>query len=123
MKMLRSWHERVDDMVGALDEIAGFVAGVDYDGFRADRKTQMAVLADLFIVGETAARLMQDAATVQTTVPWKELRALREPLEHGRMVHDVKALWTMVIEELPAYAAALRAFASTPFEEELPSLD
>ena len=122
MKMLRSWHERVEDMNGARTEIASFIAGMDYEQFRADRKTQMAVLADLYIVGETASRLMQDAATSQTTVPWAELKALRKQLSAGRLVHDVENLWRIVTADLPAYASSLKAYVSSPFEDELPSL-
>lgn len=122
MKMLRSWQERVDDMIAALDEAKTFVAGMDYEQFRADRRTQQAVLADLFIVGETASRLTKDAATTQETVPWDRLKALRQPLANGRLVLDTQELWRTIQSDLPELAASLRAFASTPFEDELPSL-
>jgi uncharacterized protein with HEPN domain len=51
----RAWRVRIEDILEAMDNINLFVAGLDYQAFRADRKTVNAVERNLEIIGEAAA--------------------------------------------------------------------
>ena len=44
------------DMAGAARLIADFVKGMDFEAFRADARTQSAVIPQLLVIGEAARR-------------------------------------------------------------------
>jgi uncharacterized protein with HEPN domain len=47
---LRSWQERIEDILAAIAEIESFMAGMNREQFLADAKTLKAVVADLTII-------------------------------------------------------------------------
>ena len=54
---LRSWQERIEDILAAIAEIGSFMAGMNREQFLADAKTLKAVVADLTIIGEAARHI------------------------------------------------------------------
>lgn len=52
--MPRSEAQRLQDMRDACERIAGFLAGMDLESFRADQRTIRAVLYDPVVLGEAA---------------------------------------------------------------------
>jgi uncharacterized protein with HEPN domain len=120
--MRRSWEARVDDMVAALDEIERFVAGMDYEEFLADPKTQKAVLADLWVLAETAERVGEEFTRHHRTVPWDHMRAFRETFDCARFTFDIRELWRVARAELPRIATPLRRLQVPTVEDELPAL-
>jgi uncharacterized protein with HEPN domain len=50
--MPRDWLQQLDDIQKATGKIKAYVAGLDFDAFLADGKTQDAVIRNLEIIGE-----------------------------------------------------------------------
>jgi uncharacterized protein with HEPN domain len=61
-------------MLAAARETRGFVEGLNRETFLADRRTQQAVVMNLLIIGEAAAKIMDaDPAVVRAypEIPWR----------------------------------------------------
>ena len=66
----RSWRVRIEDILEAMDNIEDYVAGLESDAFRADRKTVDAVERNLEIIGEATANLPDEILARWPEVPW-----------------------------------------------------
>jgi uncharacterized protein with HEPN domain len=63
--MSRDYRLYLDDIIEAIKRIRAFTDRMDFDAFRADLKTQDAVVRNLEIIGEASGKLpetVRDAA-------------------------------------------------------------
>jgi uncharacterized protein with HEPN domain len=61
--------DRLIHIVEAIDSIVEFVATMDYDGYRQDRKTQLSVERLLEITGEAANHISPELKARYPQVP------------------------------------------------------
>ncbi len=95
------------DIVNAADHIIDFVRDMDLDEFRSDFKTQAAVLHQIIVIGEAAARLSEEFTSKHDDIPWREIRAMRNRLVHEYHRVDVAMVWTVVHQEIPPLTRSL----------------
>lgn len=100
-KQTRSWSQRVRDMIEASREIRSFVAGMTFDQFAADRKTQKAVLADFNIIGEAAAHVPESVKHAHPTIAWQQARGMRNVVVHVYFAVDLRTVWDTIHNDLP----------------------
>jgi len=94
----------------AATEARAFVAGLTYESFMADTRTQKAVLMSLFVVGEAAAKIMarhQEFVAAHPDLPWSKMRGLRNRLAHGYFDIDYELVWNTTQADLPELLAIL----------------
>jgi len=80
--------------------------------FLADSMIQDAVMMRLQEIGENLARIRRlDESWFDGQAPasWRKLIGLRNVISHGYESIDFKAIWRMVVEELPAFADSIEA--------------
>jgi len=53
----REWRFRIQDLLDAIESIRTYTEGMDFAVFQNDRKTVDAVVRNLTIIGEAAARV------------------------------------------------------------------
>ena len=53
----------LDHMRMAAEDVSRFVEGMSKEDFLADKRTQQAAVMNLVIIGEAAARIMDDTAS------------------------------------------------------------
>jgi len=58
--MSRDWQLRVEDILAAAERATRFVGQMDLAAFKADERTAAAVLHQIFLIGEAAARLPEE---------------------------------------------------------------
>jgi uncharacterized protein with HEPN domain len=92
----------LSDIVDAIDAARSFVAHMDIEQFRADRRTVYATIHALAIVGEAAKRIPEPVRVRYPAVPWRLMAGTRDRLIHGYDTVDVDVLWKTVMEDLPA---------------------
>ena len=68
----REWRLRIEDMLDAKGAIEEFVAGMDFEAFRDDRKAVDAVVRNLEVIGEAARYVPKDVREEYKAVPWKD---------------------------------------------------
>ncbi len=73
---------RIADIVRAMREITGFVAGMTFAGFDTDRRTICAVAYDCIVIGEAARQVAEDMQQRHPEVPWSGMIGLRNIVAH-----------------------------------------
>lgn len=90
------------DIVRACQAVAGFIAGCNEPGFRANDLLRSAVARKIEIVGEAARRLSPEFRAAHPQVPWRQIVGMRDRLIHGYDDIDWGKVWSVAAEELPA---------------------
>ena len=91
-------------IVEAIDHIQDYTVGLDAPGFRADRKTQDAVIRNLEVIGEACNNIAKqdpDFAQRHAHIPWGFAYEMRNALAHGYFKVDVEVVWMTVTLDLP----------------------
>jgi uncharacterized protein with HEPN domain len=78
----RTDREFLIDILEAIRRADSYVAGLTYEEFLADLKTQDAVIRTLEIVGEATKRLSQEIREQHSAIPWKNMAGVRDKLIH-----------------------------------------
>ncbi|WP_347262379.1 DUF86 domain-containing protein [Rudaea sp.] len=88
----------------AARDIGEYVAGMTQDDFFADKRTKQAVVLNLIIIGETAAKLIAaEPAFVASyaDIPWQQMRGMRNRIAHGYFDIDFRIVWDTVRADIP----------------------
>ena len=98
---MRDYKLFLNDILGAIQAIETFVAGMNFEEFEADDKTTSAVIKKFEIIGE-AAKMIPDAIRSDfPSVPWSDLAGMRDRLVHSYFGTDVVIVWDAIKYELP----------------------
>jgi uncharacterized protein with HEPN domain len=99
-------------LVDVLDHIAEaarlareYVVGMDRESFLKDRRTQQAVVLNLMVIGEAAARIAnehKEFASSHSQIPWAQMRGMRNRMAHGYFAVDLNIVWDTIQSSLPA---------------------
>jgi len=114
MKGLRL-SDYLDHMHQAAGDAVGYLSGMDKEQFLADRRTQQAVVMNLIIIGEAAARISEKFPIFveqTTTVPWRQMRGMRNRIAHGYFDINLDIVWATVQTALPALIGQLTPLMS-----------
>jgi len=103
----RDWRFRIQDLLDAIESIRAYTEGMDFAAFQNDRKTVDAVVRNLTIIGEAAARVPEKAVCAYPDVPWAEMRAMRNLVVHEYFGVSDRILWDTVRANLPSLVAPL----------------
>ena len=88
----------------AIDNIRTYTTGMDLAAFRADRKTQDAVIRNLDVIGEACHNIAKNHsvfASSHASVPWGFAYEMRNALSHGYFTVDLAIVWQTVQNDLP----------------------
>lgn len=103
--------ELLGDIVRWADRIARYVDGMDFEAFRADLKTQDAVIRCLEVIGEASSRILKVAPQLQEEHPELQLRQAyraRNRTAHGYGSVSLESIWGSAIEAAPEMADVAR---------------
>ncbi len=99
--MKRDFLVYIDDILNAMDQAEMFVAGMSYEQFENDLRTNYAVTRALEIVGEAARRLPPDFRDLYPDIPWKDMAGMRDRIIHGYDMVDLRIVWDVVKKDIP----------------------
>ena len=91
----------LSDIQEAIQRIAAYIAGLDYEQFMRDNKTQDAVVRNLEIIGEATKNLSSRLRRAYAQIPWKDLAGMRDKMIHHYFGTNYEIVWTIAKEELP----------------------
>jgi uncharacterized protein with HEPN domain len=91
----------LNDVVFNVEELLGFVAGMTYDDYRHDRKTQAAVERKFEIIGEALNRLSRlDAELLSQIRNYRSIISFRNILAHGYDGIEDRIVWGIIETDL-----------------------
>ena len=93
----------LDDIKDAVGNIQKYTAGLTYEQFLTDRRTQDAVVRNFEIIGEATKNLPDDFKTLYPSVAWKQVAGLRDVIAHGYFRVDYEVLWEIITDTLPDF--------------------
>ena len=96
----RKPEDRLGDIIMAIRTIRTYVQSVSQADFDQGGMVYDAVVRNLSIVGEAAARLPESFTTQYPDMPWAEMRALRNVLVHEYFSLISSLLWKTIHDEL-----------------------
>lgn len=102
------------DAIGAIEE---FVAGMNFEAFRNDRKTVDAVVRNLEVIGEAARYVPEDVRDKYDAVPWKDIIGIRSVLIHEYFGVDYDILWATIKTDLPTLTPLLTSMIEEGAED------
>lgn len=112
---------RSADYLGHILEAAqlacSYVAGLDKEGFLADKRTQQAVIMNIVIIGEAASKLARDDPALierHPEVPWKSMRGMRNRIAHRYFDINLDIVWDTVRDAFPQLVEQLQAISDAP---------
>jgi uncharacterized protein with HEPN domain len=89
----------VEHILEAIRAIDSYVADMSRETFLEDRKTQQAVIFNLMIIGEAAAKIANEYpewAAEHAEIPWRAMRGMRNRLAHGYFEINLEIVWETV---------------------------
>jgi uncharacterized protein with HEPN domain len=89
------------DMRSALRTIESYVAQVGESGFRTYGMAQDAIIRQLTVPGEAAARVSMATRTTHAQVPWKRVVGLRNVVVHQYDKVSLDELWESSLATAP----------------------
>lgn len=104
----RDWLFRINDILDAVAAVEAYVVGMTYKDFTSDRKTVDAVVRNLIIIGEAAARIPEEICQSHREIPWPDMRAMRNFVVHEYFGVSDKILWDTVQTDLPSLVPKLK---------------
>lgn len=104
----RSWELRIVDIVDAIEIVLDYTAGMTLEQFVSDRKTIDAVVMNFIIIGESASHLPEDFIEMHPTLPWREMRDMRNIAVHEYFGVDNVVVWETIKNNLPPLLPMLR---------------
>ena len=89
-------------MADLLERVSCYTADGEA-AFKADRKTQDAVLHNLEVIGQCVKDYGVDAlARAHPELPWAQIAGFRNVLAHQYLGVDIGLVWGIVARDLPA---------------------
>jgi len=105
----RTDRDFLSDIQEAIRRIAEYTAGMTYQAFVEDTKTQDAVIRNLEIIGEATKNLSKGLRDRYPDVPWKGMAGVRDRLIHHYFGVNLDIVWQIVKDELPKVASHLES--------------
>lgn len=103
----RTDKEFLSDILEAIRRIKAYTAGMTYETFLQDTKTQDAVVRNLEIIGEAVKNLSEEMRHRYSAVPWKSMAGVRDRLIHHYFGVSLDVVWGIVTVELDGVASGV----------------
>jgi uncharacterized protein with HEPN domain len=97
----------LEHILEAIAAIEGYVAGVSFERFVADRMRVDAVVRELEIIGEASTKLTRGFLDEHPEIPFRDAMDMRNLLIHEYFGINKRVVWDTCHEDLPLLKKAL----------------
>jgi uncharacterized protein with HEPN domain len=95
-------------MIDAIADIGSFTASMTFDGFVADKRTRLAVIRCLEVIGEAVKFLPEDLRLKHPEVEWRGAASMRDILIHAYFGSSDRIIWDTITRDLPVLERHVR---------------
>ncbi|KQR77437.1 hypothetical protein ASG03_13460 [Rhizobium sp. Leaf341] len=95
----------LQEMQDMADWACRFCHGMDREQFLEDQKTRQACLFTLLIIGDCAARILQEHRSFAERfpgIPWPNMKGMRNHIVRGFATLNVDTIWATLEHAVPA---------------------
>lgn len=114
----RGWRFRIENIVGAIEDINRLTEGLTYQNFSENTTILKAILYDMAVIGEAARHVPDDIITGYPEVAWREMSDMRNVVIHDYFGVDLQIIWETIQHDLPPLLPVLKRLAESPGVEE-----
>lgn len=101
------------DISAAIERIEEYTQQADFDTFSHTNILIDAVIRNLEVIGEAARKLPDEVTAMAGDIEWRKIRGLRNILVHECFGINLKIVWDVVTNKLPALSTACSAILDT----------
>lgn len=105
----REWRFYLDDMLAFAEKVVAYTDGLSHAEFVTGGLEYDAALRNLELIGEAATHVPETVRKAHPQIPWRKIIATRNRLIHGYLGIDNDTLWSIIRDDVPAFASQLRA--------------
>jgi uncharacterized protein with HEPN domain len=105
----RNQQQYLSDIEEAMTDARQFAEERDLDDFLTDRQLRYAIERALEIVGEATSNLSDAIKARDPSIPWDEMRGLRNIVAHAYHRVDPARVWRVVTRDLPETHEKIRS--------------
>lgn len=105
----RDWLFRLEDIAERCQRIIHYTKGIERRAFINSPLVIDAVLRNLEIIGEAAARIDPEHRARHPNVPWSSMIGMRNRLIHDYPSVDLAIVWQTICEDIPALLPEVEA--------------
>ena len=99
----------IQDILQACEDIQNFTQGFkSIDEIEKDRRTFLAVIRCLEVVGEAARQMPKSFREKHPEIPWREAIGLRTVIAHEYFGLDNEIIWDVIKTRLPSLAEQMK---------------
>jgi uncharacterized protein with HEPN domain len=98
----------IEDILESIEKIERYTAGISFEEFSNDDKTNDAVIRNLEIIGEAANRLPDDFKDKHSNIEWFKIVGLRHRIVHEYFGIDLGIVWQIVTKDIPLFKIDLQ---------------
>ncbi|HET8541621.1 MAG TPA: DUF86 domain-containing protein [Anaeromyxobacter sp.] len=98
----------------ACSKIRRFVAGMTFETFAGDERTQDAVIRNIEIIGEAAKKVPDEVVARAPEIPWRNIRGMRDMLAHGYFGTSLEIVWATATTRMDELESAVRKLLGSP---------
>jgi len=104
----------LDDILQACEDILVFTKGMDSAAeFGSDRRTMLAVIRSLEVIGEAARQTPKVFREKHADVPWREMNNFRNVIAHEYFGLDFDIVWDVIKNRIPSLEEQIKAVRNT----------
>lgn len=96
----RDWKFRIQDIIDSITKIEKYLDGLDIKKFKKNPMVIDAVVRNLEIIGESSNHLPKSVKDNFPTIPWNQMKGLRNILIHEYFGIDTETVWYTATKHL-----------------------
>ena len=96
----------LDMLIGAR-RVLEFRADLTWEQFRQSGLHQHAIAKALENIGEAAGKISEETKARLSTIPWKQVIAMRHRIAHDYFRLDLLRVWEIAVHDVPALISAI----------------
>jgi uncharacterized protein with HEPN domain len=96
------------EILEAIEDIKSFTMNISFQDFIDDKKTRLAVVRCLEIIGEASRNISTEAKQEHKEIDWKGMIGMRDKLIHHYFGVSYEIVWDTMKKDLPKLEEQIR---------------